>query len=117
MLLRYFLNNFEMVPVAPIITGVIFDFMLHMRCISIVMSSYFENLFGFFLYTTLSVVKTTVDEVLQASKFSITIGSGPSIKRDYFRANRPRSENTKLPVAPVLSCFMGRGSFPSMLRR
>ena len=38
MLLRYFLNNFEIVPVAPIITGITFVFTFHMRCISIVRS-------------------------------------------------------------------------------
>jgi hypothetical protein len=43
-LLRYLLNDFEMVPVAPIITGVIFVFTFHMHCISIVL----QNLLGFF---------------------------------------------------------------------
>jgi hypothetical protein len=38
MLLRYFLKDFEMVPVAPIITGVTFVFTFHTRCISIVRS-------------------------------------------------------------------------------
>ena len=38
MFLTYFLNGFEMVPVAPIITGVTFVFTFHMRCISIVRS-------------------------------------------------------------------------------
>ena len=36
MLLTYFLNDFETVPVAPIITGITFVFTFHMRCISIV---------------------------------------------------------------------------------
>jgi len=36
MLLTYILNDFEMVPVAPIITGITFVFTFHMRCISIV---------------------------------------------------------------------------------
>ena len=36
MLLTYFLNVFEIVPVAPIITGIAFVFTFHMRCISIV---------------------------------------------------------------------------------
>ena len=39
MLLTYFLNDFEIVPVAPIITGITFVFTFHMRCISIVRSS------------------------------------------------------------------------------
>jgi hypothetical protein len=36
MLLTYFLNEFEIVPVALIITGITFVFTFHMRCISIV---------------------------------------------------------------------------------
>ena len=42
MLLTYFLNDFEIVPVAPIITGITFVFTFHMRCISIVRSLYFR---------------------------------------------------------------------------
>ena len=38
MLLTYFLNDFEIVPVAPIIIGITFVFTFHMRCISIVRS-------------------------------------------------------------------------------
>ena len=44
MLLTYFLNDFEMVPVAPIITGITFVFTFHMRCISIVRSLYFRSI-------------------------------------------------------------------------
>ena len=36
MLLKYFLNDFEMVPVAPIIIGITLVFTFHMRCISTV---------------------------------------------------------------------------------
>jgi hypothetical protein len=36
MLLTYFLNDFEMVPFAPIITGITFVFIFHMHCISII---------------------------------------------------------------------------------
>ena len=38
MLFMYFLNDFEMVPVAPIITGITLVFTFHMRCIYIVRS-------------------------------------------------------------------------------
>jgi len=38
MLPTYFLNDFEIVPVAPIITGITFVFTFHMRSIYIVMS-------------------------------------------------------------------------------
>jgi hypothetical protein len=42
MLLTYFLNDFEIVPVAPIITGITLAFTFHMRCICIVRSLYFK---------------------------------------------------------------------------
>ena len=35
-LIMYFLHDFEIVPVAPIITGITFVFTFHMRCISII---------------------------------------------------------------------------------
>jgi hypothetical protein len=38
----YFVNDFEMVPVAPIITGITLVFTSHIRCISIVRSLYFK---------------------------------------------------------------------------
>jgi len=38
----YFLNDLEIVPVAPIITGITFVFTFHMHCISIVRSLYFR---------------------------------------------------------------------------
>ena len=54
LLLTYFLNDFEMVPVAPIITGFTFVFTSHMRCICIVRSLYFRIFSASFLNTFLS---------------------------------------------------------------
>jgi len=54
MLLTYFLNDFEMVPVAPIITGITFVFTFHMRYISVVRSLYFRIFSASFLITFLS---------------------------------------------------------------
>jgi hypothetical protein len=42
MLLMYFLNDIEIVPVAPIITGIAFVFTFHVRSIFIVRSLYFR---------------------------------------------------------------------------
>ena len=53
MLLTYFLNDFEIVPVAPIITGITFVFIFHMHCIFIVRSSYFRIFSASFLITFL----------------------------------------------------------------
>ena len=47
MLLTFFLNDFEMVPVAPIITGIILVFTFHMCCISVVRYLYFKIFFIF----------------------------------------------------------------------
>ena len=54
MLLMYFLNDFERVPVTPIITGITFVFTFHMRYISIVRSLYFRIFSASFLITFLS---------------------------------------------------------------
>ena len=54
MLLMYFLNDFEIVPVAPIITGITFVLTFHMRRISIVRSLYFRIFSASFLITFLS---------------------------------------------------------------
>src|SRR5215469_16434446 len=54
MLLAYFLNDFEMVPVAPITIGITLPFTFHMRCISIMRSLYFKISSASFLITFLS---------------------------------------------------------------
>ena len=50
----YFFNNFETVPVSPIITGITFVLTFHMRYISIVRSLYFKTFSASFLITFLS---------------------------------------------------------------
>ena len=59
MLLTYFLNDFEKVPVAPIITGITFVFTFHMRCIYIVRSLYFRIFSASSLITFLSWILMT----------------------------------------------------------
>ena len=54
MLLRCFLNNFEMVPVASAITGITFGFTFHMHCVSVVRSLYFRIFWASFFITFLS---------------------------------------------------------------
>jgi hypothetical protein len=48
MLLKYFLKDFEMVPVARIISGVTFVFTFHMHCMSVIRSLYFTIVSAFF---------------------------------------------------------------------
>jgi hypothetical protein len=52
--LTYFLNDFEKVPVAPIITGITLVFTFHISCIYIVRSLYFEIFSASFWITFLS---------------------------------------------------------------
>ena len=54
MLLRYFLNDFEMIPVALIIAGITFVFKYHMYCIFVVRSLYFR----IFSYSFLIIIVT-----------------------------------------------------------
>ena len=58
-LLGYFVNGFEMVPVAPIITGITFVFTFHIRCISSVKSSYFR-IFSFLITLLLLLLLVVV---------------------------------------------------------
>ena len=51
MLLKYYLNVCEMVPAAPVSTGITFVFTFHMRCISVVR----------FLQTCLLKLQTSVN--------------------------------------------------------
>jgi hypothetical protein len=50
-LLRYFLNDYGLVPVAPVITGITFVFTFCMQCISLVRSFYFRIFSASFLIT------------------------------------------------------------------
>ena len=49
MMLRCFMNDFEMVPLVSVITVIFYVFTLHMCCTSIVRSLYFRNFAGSFL--------------------------------------------------------------------
>jgi len=49
MLLTYFLNDFEIVPVAHIITGIM-AFTCHVRCITVIRSLYFRIFSSYYYY-------------------------------------------------------------------
>ena len=68
MLLTYFLNEFEIVPLAPIITGITFVFTFHMRCISIVRSLYFIIIIIIIIITILSLVTGLFSPVLHMNQ-------------------------------------------------
>ena len=53
MLLRYFLDDFEIVSVAYVNPGITFAFIFHVRCISIVRSTYLSIFSGSFFITFL----------------------------------------------------------------
>jgi hypothetical protein len=53
-LLMYFLNDFWIVSIVPIITGITFVFTFHMRYVSILKSSYFRNLYYYQLCLVIS---------------------------------------------------------------
>ena len=57
----YFLNDFEIVPVASIITGITFVFTFHMRCISVVSSLYFIFSASFLITFLSSEIATSIN--------------------------------------------------------
>ena len=60
-LVTYFLNDFEIVPVAPVITGITFVFTFHMRCISIVRSVYFRIFSDSFIIIIIIIIIIIVE--------------------------------------------------------
>ena len=90
MLLTYFLNVFEIVPVAPIITGITFGFTFHMRCISTVRFLCCRIFSASYLITFLSpqiATSTNIDvafslsRILMSGLFIIIIKTTLRIKR------------------------------------
>ena len=74
MLVTYFLNYFEIVPVALITSGITFVFTFHMRCISIVRSLYFRIFSASFLTTFLSPeIATSINIYVPFSLSRITM--------------------------------------------
>ena len=75
MLLKYFLNDAEIVPVALIITGITFVFTFHMCCIYIVGSLYIRIFSASFFITFLSPEITSFSVYVPFS-LSHTVMSG-----------------------------------------
>ena len=76
MLLMYFLNYFEMVPLVPIVTGITLVFTFHVRCISVVRSLYFKIFSASFLITFLSPMIATSINIHVPFSLSQIIMSG-----------------------------------------
>ena len=75
-LLRYFLNDFEMVPAAPVITGTTFVFTFHVRYIPVVKSLYFKIFSTSFLISLLLLLLLLL---LYTSTFACVTCSGASV--------------------------------------
>jgi hypothetical protein len=60
MLLKYFMNDFGMVPVARIIIGITFVCAFHMRCISVARSLYFRIFSVFWSFIIIIIIVVVV---------------------------------------------------------
>ena len=78
MLLTYSMNDSEIAPVAPVITGITFVFTFHMRCISVVRSLYFRIFSATFLITFLS------PEIATSVNRHVPFSSSRIIMSDYY---------------------------------
>jgi hypothetical protein len=90
MLLTYFLNDFEMVPVAPIITGITLVFTFHMRCISIVRSLYFRILYYYYYYYYVKIW----NNVPNAIDISVVISTKKTLRYIVWLLNKETSFKT-----------------------
>ena len=91
MLLTYFLNDFEIVPAAPIITGITFVFTFHMRCISIVRSLHFIIIIVIIIMCVFGKSCSGSHVVSDTGEVSNHSSDGPviySIPYEYLRHNR-----------------------------
>jgi len=67
MSLTYFLNDIEIVPVAPIITGITFVFTFQMRCIYYYYYYYFQETRTFLYFSAISyrtIFYTQTDNII-----------------------------------------------------
>ena len=101
--LTYFLNDFEIVPVAPINTGIAFVFALHLPCISIVRSLFFIIFQASFLITFLSPeIATSINihvpfSLSRITMFIIIISSSSSSSSSNRSSNTRSGSNTSSP--------------------
>jgi hypothetical protein len=100
MLLTYFLNAFEMVPVAPIITGITLVFTFHMRCISIVRSLYFKILNYYYYCYYYYYYYHYHHHHLQLSCHSVAVVLTP-VQTKQIRINIHKRNNTKNTVQTI----------------
>ena len=90
MLPTYFLNHFEMMPVAPIVTGITAVFIFHIRWISTVRSLYFKICSASFLITLLSAEMATsisMHVIFSLSRiiiFGLLLGTVLSVRTGWF---------------------------------
>jgi hypothetical protein len=96
-LLRYFLNDFEMVQVAPIITGIAFVCIFHMRCVSVVRFLYY------YCYYYLFMGEPAIDSILDRGK--VLLSSPQRIDRSYHPPH---------PSSLLASSFRVRGAIPEL---
>ena len=87
-------ENFEMVPVAPIITGIVFVFTFHMRCISIVRSLYFRIFSVFFLITFLFIIIIIIIIIINCKWVYTPVAVCYNAKRDNTKKKHNKYNNT-----------------------
>jgi hypothetical protein len=80
-LLKYFLKDFEIVPVAPIITGVTFVFTFHVRCISVIRYYYY---YYYYYYYCIIVILSHLSYILTYIRITVFRDSDVVGKRSAF---------------------------------
>jgi hypothetical protein len=97
MLLRYFLNDFDMLPVVLIITGITCVFKFHMHCVYIVRSLYFRKFSASFITIIIIIIITTIF-LIHTSYNSKRFISQHYLKPLLFSLSCPPSMNITVPL-------------------
>ena len=82
------MNDFELVPVIPVITGVTFAFTFHMHCISIVRNLHYRILSNSFLISFLSPEIATSINILSTNKAAVYSLEPPPCCKQYLQQKK-----------------------------
>ena len=109
MLLRYFLNDFELVPVAPIISGVTFAFTFHIHSFFIVRNLHYRILSNPFLTTFLSPEIATSINILSTNKTAAYTHESSPCWKQYLQWKRALGSVKNNCINTYINCIKSKG--------
>ena len=113
MLLMYFVNDFEMVPVASIIIGITFAFTFQMRCFSIVRSLHFRICYYYYFIIIIVIIIFLLTSLLQTRLLSPYKTRGIPISYSWFGYQNDVRSELHIVVPSLCSFLSAQPTHPS----